>query len=630
MASPNNSEIIKDLVEQYKKYNESNKKLSEMISSNKCQTEWTDNYHVIEHDWILKWKKINENIIQNNIQNLNIDKLNNQTIYYEDNNRYYVDPMKNFDIVTDDVWKLFDTDNNNSLFNGKVSILEGNGKIIIHFDEKNYLVKYPTNDQNNPFREFVVKFPSQCKDKENILKDLAENDIYKWMKEVKFESNLKEFTVEKYKQYETKFEIKQKTNNFLEEPLNITFNISQEKFNEVSKSISFSGESFSFRSSYVSSTSSNLISDAIIDYFSEIENFRHIRKINQTSYVSSIMRCLSFIEPFVDYFTGHYRSYVFSRFQSKGLLNLSKEYLNNLWGNEKEIYTPIDFMKYVREKANLNIDEEQDPIIFLRYIFEQANKRLNNIDINFQFDFNNIAKEFKGESLYNDLEKIIKNNNSIIAETFFGLMLETYKCNKCCKTFVKIKQFSIIDIEYREIIKFFNEAQGISCVGLGIDDFLDYYFLKKDLNTIPKSDEICPNCQENSKIINKEILVYPPYLIIRLNRGKFEEKKGFIENIDIDGININYKKIKYLKIFHSQLMKKKYNNIKFEYDLIAMVNYVKADKIKFISICKNMKTQKDWISFVCGARPKKLNEKFDNNVSLPYILFYKYKEKKDK
>jgi hypothetical protein len=292
-----------NLIEQYKKYEESNKKLLEMISTDKCQKEWSDNYHVIDHDWIIKWKDLisydklekeckngndYQNYLQENIKEYNLDKLNNQTIYYEGNNT--IDPMKKFDIISDDAWRLFNIKNNdNSQYNGKISILKGNGKIIIRFNENNYSVKYLTNDPKNLFREFVIEFPPECENKKNILDDLAADNIQKWMNDIQFKYEDKQFTVNKYKEKDTKFDIKQKTNNFPEKSLStINSNLSEQDRNEANKYISFSGTSFTFSSiSY-----SGSMSTSFSDYFNEIENHKFVQKINQSSHIISIMRCL--------------------------------------------------------------------------------------------------------------------------------------------------------------------------------------------------------------------------------------------------------------------------------------------------------------------------------------------------
>lgn len=92
--------------------------------------------------------------------------LENKKIYNKDG----VNPMESFDIISDDVWKLFDKKNENSEFNGKVSILKGNKKIIIRFNENTYSVRYLTNDMNDLINEFIVNFNlPQNEEKKGLL-----------------------------------------------------------------------------------------------------------------------------------------------------------------------------------------------------------------------------------------------------------------------------------------------------------------------------------------------------------------------------------------------------------------------------------------------------------------------------
>ena len=165
-----------------------------------------------------------------------------------------------------------------------------------------------------------------------------------------------------------------------------------------------------------------------------------------------------------------------------------------------------------------------------------------------------------------------------------------------------------------------------------IDKIVDYY-------------ENCPKCNKKIKISKREILKYPQYLIIRLARGKFEEKKGFINN---KFTKINNKIVpfecetikKNIKRYYSN-QTKKYNC---EYNLISRINYEDENgSIKFKSFCKSpissssstSSTKNEWISFDFDSPPKKeLNtskksnkskDQKDNNNSEPYILFYEFK-----
>ena len=134
MKSNINIEIIREFAEQYNQYIESNKRITNMISTKETDENWSENFHLIDHDWLVKWKdkiyfdhlgkkyygkkkyeealKCVEELNQQNQQDQKnipekLDKLDNKTIYYEVGNKDSVDPMKTFDIITDEVWRLY-------------------------------------------------------------------------------------------------------------------------------------------------------------------------------------------------------------------------------------------------------------------------------------------------------------------------------------------------------------------------------------------------------------------------------------------------------------------------------------------------------------------------------------------
>ena len=642
-----NIEKIREFANQYQKFIESNKKLTEMITTKGIDKEWSDNFHLIDHDWLIKWKdKISyDKLIQNkhidysnickyiekNIKNINVDKLDNKQIYYDSDNLDKVDPMKSFDIITDEVWRLFDSKDENLKYNGKVSILKGNRKIIISYDDNNYSVKYKTNDNKNLFGEFVIKFKNQKKeDKKVILNELSKSNIYNWMEEVDFKTHTQHFTINKYK---IPFDIIQKTNNYYysyNKSFNISFDISRDVVDDLNNNVSFSKCSFSFASISINNSSdfSFFNSEEFFIFFSIINNYRFIQKCNKTTNICSVMRCLSFIEPFAEYFMSNRKNMiVFSHFAKLSLLNLIRDFFLNLWSDEKSPFIPYEFTKHIKEKTKININVEQDPFIFLNFIISYIKRRLKYVDRDSNFNFYNIQdkiKESLGDITFsNELNKIIKENNTIASKCFDGLMLEIYNCEKCKQNFEIINIFNIITIDYRKIINFLHNDEGNSFASLDIDDFLEYFFLRKRYNDDNLQSYNCPNCKTESKIIKKEILEYPQYLIIRLKEGKFEGDEGFKIQDDIPNIKIFYKKIKYMRVYQSNKIESYKRNI--QYNLISMINYLfYENQIRFISICKLIYEfeKKSWISFSCGSPPEELKGGYGNSRSYPYILFY--------
>ena len=610
---------------QYQKFNESNKRLIDMLLSEEVKDIWEDNYHLIDHEWIIKWKnsisfdeldkqnsdgdkiKIN-NFFQEKIKSNCVENLNNLGIYCSKENNNYLDPMKTFDIISDEVWRLFDIKNENIACDGKVSLLKGNRKILIRINENTYYIKYLSNIDNILFGEFIIIFNlGENEEKKAIIKDIAKSNIYDWMKKNDFNQNEKQFKINKYK---ITFDIKQKTNNYFNP--DISFDVKRDCYKDAYKYVSFSKASYSFGYSIFNHNSNYnfLDSEEFSSFLSEIKNFRIIQKYEKTTNVCSIMRCLSFIQPFAEYFTSILKELsIFSKFQSGSLLHLIRDFFINLFEKIKIPYAPEDFTKYVKKKVEINIKKEQDPFIFLDKLLEKINRRLNRFDSDIDFHFNDILDKIN-EGLYNDLEQIFNKNRSIIGKLFLGTILEIYKCDKCNKKIEKMNPFNIIDIDYKDII---NELQNKnnSIVGFTIDNLLECYFLVKKLVNMKRPIIDCPECKNKLIIIGRKIINYPEYLIIRLNKGEFNEKDGFEFK---ESFFINYENIENLENYCSEKIINENINSK-KYVIINMVNSYedkndKNDKnVRFLSICKNVygpKNKETWIKFKCNEPAEKI------------------------
>ena len=638
------SKDLNNLVDQYLKFIKSNKQLMDMIKTEEIDKESFTNYHVIDHDYIIQWKdlisydkltgknhdKIYDIIGQNNINSKSFPELKNKNIYEND----AVDPMKSFDIISDDVWKLFDQKNENSKYNGKVSILKGNKKIIICFNENTYSVRYLTNDIEDLINEFIVNFnlpQNEEKNKELILDEILKDNIYNWMKNITFKYHSNQFKAERYN---VPFEIKQKTNNYPSK--DITFDISNLIDDENCNFASLSNDSFSYSFSCKNNSDLDSIFKSVLIEMGNC-GFVTVQKYEQTSNVCAVMRCLSMIEPLSNYLMSPIKAKkIYNKYQSTTFLNMIIKYFLELW-SETKVFEPKKFISNL-EKENFKIKEEQDPFLFLNLFINNVNKRLNKFDSTIKFNFNNIEQKLVNTLYINELKEIIDNSNSIIGELFYGLMLETYKCNNCNKKIEKIKRFETFDIDYRKIINDEYFQPGNSFASIDMDNFLEYFFLNKRLTKKIEKMEECPSCKNKVEIINRKILEYPSYLIIRLKIGDYEEKKGFVNmNETIPSFEIKLKEIKNMEIYISDSLKKNKTNNKYEYELLSMICYLKDlkdnNKIKFISTCKNILDNiGTWIYFMCNNKAKifknykKLIDYLTENKAQPYILFYELKK----
>lgn len=645
MESNNNTKYINFLVKLYQKYIESNYILNEMISTSEVNKNWNENFHLIDRDWIIHWKSIiffdeleKENIFGDyktiynfivkklfikNYQNQKLKKLINKRIYSDFSNQKIINPYSKYDVISEEFWRLVDLKKENKDYDGKISLLKGNKKLIIKIDENNYSVIYMLYDSQN-FGEFIIEFIYPDENfKKYILNIISKENIYNWMKEINFKNNGNILTINKYK---IPFNIKKKPNiNFIF-PINSSLKMIKKNNNEESKVDSFSKCSYNFMFTHLNDNSENIsLLNEFRDFFTDIGKFRCVKKIEKTSNICAVMRCLSMIEPLAEYFMSNIKAYkIFKKFKRSGLLNLVRDYFLNLWSREEKSFVPNEFMNYLKYKK-VNIEKEDDPFNFLKIIIENINDRLNNSDLDLNINFNDLEENLN----YSNLNSIIENNDSIIGKTFLGLILERYKCEDCKDIIIEKINKLQIEIDYISIINYLQNI-GNSFIDVDINDFLKYYFLKKDIENMPRKQIECSKCGNIAKIIKREILKFPPYLIIRLKLGEFDEKKGFLNKLDMPDINFN--KIESLKDYFSK-KNKTYNSIdNYEYDLISMIYYLKKDEeIKFLSSCKSpfgpigLNT---WILFNCDSKPIEFNKENNKNFSsCPCLLFYKLTKK---
>lgn len=126
---------------------------------------------------------------------------------------------------------------------------------------------------------------------------------------------------------------------------------------------------------------------------------------------------------------------------------------------------------------------------------------------------------------------------------------------------------------------------GNSFTSLKIDNLLEYYFLDKTLDNIEYPSINCSKCNKEAKIYSKKMLLYPKYLIIRLNIHEFHQQKESLDDSLKLNLNNDYDKIENLKNYCADEIKN--NNI--EYELINMINYLynENNKLSFLIICKS-------------------------------------------
>ena len=156
---------------------------------------------------------------------------------------------------------------------------------------------------------------------------------------------------------------------------------------------------------------------------------RIIKKNDKSSYIITTMQSLSQIFDLSNYFIKKEKPK-----QNNIIAGDFKEYLENLWKNNNEIFTPTDFISKLKNiNRDFTLKEELEPYKFYDFILKQLNDELNGFDPEINNYFTNFNKKYdKFKDLKNQfLEEFIKNNNSIISIIFYGIMEIKNDCDGC-------------------------------------------------------------------------------------------------------------------------------------------------------------------------------------------------------
>ena len=186
------------------------------------------------------------------------------------------------------------------------------------------------------------------KNKKIIIDEILKDNIYNWMKNIKFNYHSKQFKTERYN---VQFEKRQKSNNYPSK--DITFDTSNLIDDDNCNLDSLGNDSFTYSDSYKNNR------DFVSGYKSvliEMDNFGFVtvQKLNkQVMFVYAIMRCLSMIEHLSNYLMSPIKAKkIYNKYQSTTLLNMIRKYFLDLW-SETKVFTPIIFISILEKKKNL-------------------------------------------------------------------------------------------------------------------------------------------------------------------------------------------------------------------------------------------------------------------------------------
>ena len=356
-------------------------------------------------------------------------------------------------------------------------------------------------------------------------------------------------------------------------------------------------------------------------YFPKIR----VNKVNKSSFVISTMENIAKMINFSQYFLNKNKFQSLNKSKS-GIINEFIYYMEKLWNkeNEQKDFNPSEFIKkiFTLDKKKFSFKEEIDPYIFYDFLLAQLNKELNGYDQEIKSNLEKSLSEYKGnKSLEKFYQDFIKNNNSIISQSLYGIFKISIKCGFCDgQEEIAYKEFNIIDIDINDFCnKMHNEDSSLTKIYL--DDCIDYYFSSEHKYT-EKSDKC--SCGRNNYTVNKKIVKLPTYLVVRINWGEFKDNEGF--NCPIEFIKTSYE---FLDNIESIQIKKDYfdnvvknNNEKIEYKLFSIIDYFK-EKNRFISKYRLKEEGKkdNWYAIWCNSIGKEIKY-YEDKIGYPYLLFY--------
>ena len=386
-------------------------------------------------------------------------------------------------------------------------------------DNKNYKIREMTDFGNNKLNELKEK-------------EIEEKNLSIEQKQQLLEKRDKELKAKENKINEEEKKLKQKVNNFEEEKNREIIKLKEleESLNKREKELKQKEDLFNNEKINFELEKENFQKEKKLFDLSKLPTIIGLQNIGATCYMNATLQALSHTNKFTEFFLTKYKYN--PNDPTKKMSNEMYKVLTNLWSEEKKKgdYPPYDFKNTLSQEnplfAGIAANDSKDLINFLLERFHQElnlvdkNKIINNGDENVnQMDemqtFNAFLKEY------------FQSNQSVIVETFYGIVETKSKCGGCNITKYNFQIYSFLEFPLKEVNNYmFQMGRRFSLINndgtnpdINLYECFDY-FQKIDIMT-GQNQMFCNICNGNrDTFYGTNIYSLPNYLIINLNRGK--------------------------------------------------------------------------------------------------------------
>lgn len=166
--------------------------------------------------------------------------------------------------------------------------------------------------------------------------------------------------------------------------------------------------------------------------------------LGNTSYINSVLQCLSHTTPFLSYLMTTNLSQ--GNLEHTDVIESLSTVLNELWSGQNSIYAPRQFKTlFTNTFTAFGKDKPHDAFLFLATLLNQLHNELNIADDTPLIPAY-VDQEYEEEHGRQVWQLYQNHNDSIISKTFSGMCKANYKCPICHREKIGFEPFNILSV----------------------------------------------------------------------------------------------------------------------------------------------------------------------------------------